>query len=255
MTDRIVVLEGLSKNYQGVPAVTDVSLEVAYGERLAIIGPNGAGKSTLFGMIAGEHAPTTGKVSFDGVDVTRMRSSRRAVRGLSRTFQVARLVHSMTVRENLFFAALTGGRQGMRFWDALSRRADVWAEADAMMETSGLSDVSHVPASTLAQGARKTLEMAMAMIQKPKLLLLDEPTAGMGYEDARAATAQLKTLLDAHPEMTIILTAHDMEVIYSLAERVVLMANGQTVLEGTPAEVAANPMTKELYLGQEAQHG
>ncbi len=254
MTEHIVLLDRLSKTYEGVPAVTDVSMKVDHGERLAIIGPNGAGKSTLFGMIAGEHAPSSGKVFFDGSDVTRMRSSRRAVRGLSRTFQVARLVHSMTVRENLFFAALTGGRQGVRFWDALSTRADVWAEADAMMEASGLTSVAHLEASTLAQGARKSLEMAMAMVQNPKLLLLDEPTAGMGYEDARAATTQLKALLDSRPQMTIILTAHDMEVIYSLAQRVVLMANGRTVLEGTPAEVAANPITKELYLGQE-DHG
>lgn len=246
----LVVLEQVSKAYQGVPAVRGVDLEVQQGERLAIIGPNGAGKSTLFGMIAGEHRPTAGTVWFDGKDITSERSSRRAASGMSRTFQVARLVSSMSVRENLFLAALTGQRRGVRFWDALAKRPDVWAEADAALADAGLGDQADTVAGSLAQGARKTLEMAMAIVQRPRLLLLDEPTAGMGYEDARTATAQLKRLLDARRDMTIILTAHDMEVIHSVAERVVLMANGETVLEGTPREVAEHATTKALYLGQ-----
>jgi len=236
MTTKLVVLERAAKSYQGVPAVRGVDLEVATGERLAIIGPNGAGKSTLFGMIAGEHRPTSGKVWFD----------------MSRTFQVARLISTMTVRDNLFLAALTGQRRGIRFWDALSARTHVWADVEAALEDSGLADQAGTVAGSLAQGARKTLEMAMAIVQRPRLLLLDEPTAGMGYEDARAATAQLRRLLDARPDMTTILTAHDMEVIHTVAERVVLMANGQTVLEGTPREVADHATTKALYLGQGA---
>ncbi len=246
----LVVLDQVTKAYQGVPAVRCVDLEVERGERLAIIGPNGAGKSTLFGMIAGEHRPTSGSVWFDGKDVTSQRSSRRATSGMSRTFQVARLVSTMTVRENLFLAALTGQRRGVRFWDAFAKRADVWADADAAMVDAGLAGDADTVAGSLAQGARKTLEMAMAIVQRPRLLLLDEPTAGMGYEDARTATAQLKRLLDVRRDMTIILTAHDMEVIHSVAERVVLMANGETVLEGTPHEVAEHATTKALYLGQ-----
>lgn len=246
----ILQLDGVSKSYQGVPAVQDVDLKVRAGERLAVIGPNGAGKSTLFGLIAGEHRPTRGRVVFDDKLVTRLHSSRRAMRGMSRTFQVARLFSSMTVRENLFLAALGGQAQGFRSWDAVARRRQVWARADEAIELAGLEEFASADASTLPQGARKTLEMAMAIVQKPKMLLLDEPTAGMGYEDARAATAQLKTLLDQRPEMTIVLTAHDMEVIHSLADRVVLMAAGQVKLEGTPNEVAAHPTTKTLYLGQ-----
>ena len=246
----MVELKGASKAYQGVPAVKAVDLEVQRGERLAIIGPNGAGKSTLFGMIAGEHRPTQGSVWFDGKDVTTHHSSRRARAGMSRTFQVARLMSTMTVRENLFLAALTGQRRGIRFWDALSPRADVAAEAEAAMAAAGLADLADVVAAALAQGARKTLEMAMAVVQRPSLLLLDEPTAGMGYDDARAATRQLGALLEQRREMTIILTAHDMEVIRSLAERVVLMANGEVVLDGTPQYVAEHPVTKELYLGR-----
>ena len=252
MTTKLVVLEQAAKSYQGVPAVRGVDLEVATGERLAIIGPNGAGKSTLFGMIAGEHRPTSGKVWFDGRDITSKSSSRRATSGMSRTFQVARLISTMTVRDNLFLAALTGQRRGIRFWDALSARTHVWADVEAALEDSGLADQAGTVAGSLAQGARKTLEMAMTIVQRPRLRLLDEPTAGMGYEDARAATAQLRRLLDARPDMTTILTAHDMEVIHTVAERVVLMANGQTILEGTPREVADHATTKALYLGQGA---
>ncbi|WP_107764355.1 ABC transporter ATP-binding protein [Nocardioides terrigena] len=248
----MVELRAASKAYQGVPAVQAVDLEVQRGERLAIIGPNGAGKSTLFGMIAGEHRPTEGSVWFNGKDVTTHHSSRRARAGISRTFQVARLMPTMTVRENLFLAALTGQRQGIRFWDALSTRPDVTEEAEAAMVAAGLADLSDVLASSLAQGARKTLEMAMAVVQKPTLLLLDEPTAGMGYDDARIATKQLGALLEERREMTIILTAHDMEVIHSLAERVVLMANGKVVLDGSPQYVADHAVTKELYLGRGA---
>lgn len=248
----ILELQNVTKAYDGVPAVRGVDLRVDDGERLAIIGPNGAGKSTLFGTIAGEHRPTEGRVLVSGKDVTRHRSSTRAVSGMSRTFQVARLMSTMTARENVFLAALTGRRRGVRWWDTLRSHADVWAETDQALEDAGLVDVADTVASALAQGARKTLEMAMAVVQRPQILLLDEPTAGMGYEDARAATAQLKALLDQRRDMTIILTAHDMEVIHSLAERVVLMAAGEVVLEGTPDHVANHETTKTLYLGQGA---
>lgn len=246
----ILTLDGVSKSYQGVPAVQDVDLRVDRGERLAIIGPNGAGKSTLFGLIAGEHRPTRGRIVFDDKVITRLHSSARAVRGMSRTFQVARLFGSMTARENLFVSALAGRSQEFRAWDAAAKRKRAWSVADEAIEVAGLESFAYAGASTLPQGARKTLEMAMAIVQEPTLILLDEPTAGMGYEDARAATAQLTRLLEARPDMTIILTAHDMEVIHSVASRVVLMAAGKVVLEGTASDVAAHPTTKTLYLGQ-----
>lgn len=246
----ILTLGGVSKSYQGVPAVQDVDLRVDKGERLAVIGPNGAGKSTLFGLIAGEHRPTRGRIVFDDKIITRLHSSARATRGMSRTFQVARLFNSMTVRENLFVSALAGRSQDFHAWDAVAKRKRSWTLVDDAIDMAGLEPFADVGASTLPQGARKTLEMAMAIVQEPVLLLLDEPTAGMGYEDAQAATAQMKNLLELRPEMTIILTAHDMEVIHSVASRVVLMAGGKVVLEGTPADVAAHPTTKTLYLGQ-----
>ena len=245
----VATLEQVSKEYRGVKAVTDVSIDVQPGERLAVIGPNGAGKSTLFGMMAGEHRPTSGKVWFEGRDVTGWTPSKRAGAGISRTFQVARLFDSMTVRENIFVAALSARRRP-RGWDSFSHHAEAWATADELIEQSQLGPVAHTGSATLAQGARKTLEMAMAIAQKPRLLLLDEPTAGMSYEDARSAVTLLIGLLDARPELTIVLTAHDMDVIHRVARRVVLMARGQVVLEGTPTEVSEHPTTRELYLGR-----
>ena len=250
MSDLLVV-ENVSKQYAGVNAVTDVSLTVAKGERLAVIGPNGAGKSTLFGMIAGEHRPTRGKVWFVGDDVTTWPPSKLARAGLSRTFQVARLFTSMTVRENVFMAALLsepgGGR--VRAWDSRLKHQRVWHIVDEVLESTSLSGLADTSAASLAQGARKTLEMAMAVAQQPVLLLLDEPTAGMSHEDAIGAVHQLRKLVDERPELTVVLTAHDMEVVFALADRVLLMAGGMTVLDGTPAEVAADPRTREIYLG------
>ena len=247
----LMELDTVSKRYRGVNAVTDVSLQVRAGERLAVIGPNGAGKSTLFGMMAGEHRPTAGTVRFDGVDVTRWVPSKRASAGISRTFQVARLFDSMTVRQNLFMAAY-GARRRPHVWDAFSRQRSSWSTADDLLEQTGLGAIADRGSATLAQGARKTLELAMAIAQRPRLLLLDEPTAGMSFEDARSAVTLLNQLLEAHPDLTVVLTAHDMDVIHRVARRVVLMARGQVVLEGTPAEVADHPTTRELYLGRTA---
>lgn len=250
MSAPLIALAAVSKSYRGAPAVRDVDLAVPAGERLAIIGPNGAGKSTLFGMIAGEHRPTSGRVSFGGQDVTQWNPSRRASAGISRTFQVARMFDSMTARENLVMAAMSARRRP-RGWDTFLRHREAEKVADELLEQVGLSGLADAGTATLAQGARKSLELAMAIAQRPRLLLLDEPTAGMSYDDARSAVTLLNELLDARPELTIVLTAHDMDVIHRVAERVVLMARGAVVLEGTPAEVAAHPKTRELYLGRE----
>lgn len=250
MTD-LVELRKVGKAYAGVNAVGEVSLTVPVGQRLAIIGPNGAGKSTLFGMIAGEHRPSRGQVFFAGRDVTGWVPSKRAGAGISRTFQVARLFTSMTVRENVFMAALAH-HKGVRCWDRAAAHREVWSEVDRLLERTSLASIADRSAATLAQGARKSLEMAMAVAQQPKLLLLDEPTAGMSYDDARGAVRVLRSLLDDDPGLTMIVTAHDMEVVFALAERVVLMARGEKVLDGSPDEVAAHPKTKEIYLGSSA---
>lgn len=249
MSDSLFVLEGVSKAYREVKAVTDVDLRIAPAERLAVIGPNGAGKSTLFGMIAGEHRPTDGRITYEGRDITRWPPSRRAAAGISRTFQVARLFGSMSVRENVHLA-VRSARRSPHCWDALAQHRSTWSATDECLERVGLTDLASVTSGVLAQGARKSLEIAMAIAQAPRVLLLDEPTAGMGYDDARGTVDLLCRLLDTRPELTIILTAHDMDVVHRVAQRVVLMARGRTILDGTPDEVACHATTRELYLGR-----
>lgn len=247
-----LALRGISKSYGGIHAVRDVNFSVERGEHLAIIGPNGAGKSTLFGMIAGEHVPTAGTVTFDGVDITNDRPSKRAHNGISRTFQVARMFGESCVYENVLLAAIAGEGQGLRWYDRFRSDDSAAERTEQILEQTGLTSTSTQQASTLAQGDRKRLEMAMALVQRPKILLLDEPTAGMSYEDSIGTIALLQQVCQSDPDLTVILTAHDMEVIFAVSERVILLAQGRTEVEGTPDEVAAHPRTREVYLGTTA---
>lgn len=245
-------VRSVSKRYGGVLAVAEISLSVSRGEHVAIIGPNGAGKSTLFGMIAGEHVPTSGSIHFDGTDVTSWPPSKRALHGISRTFQVARMFATASVFDNVLVAAMAGQARAMRWRDRFHNDHAFSDRAAQVISRTGLEAVSGQEAGTLAQGDRKRLEMAMALVQEPKLLLLDEPTAGMSYEDALGTIELLKGVCADEPELTVVLTAHDMEVIFALAQRVILMAEGKAEVEGTPAEVAADPKTRDVYLGRPA---
>ncbi|MDB5876442.1 MAG: hypothetical protein JWQ07_5884 [Ramlibacter sp.] len=252
--ESLISVRGVAKSYGGVLAISDIDLDIAQGERVAIIGPNGAGKSTLFGTIAGEHRPTKGRIVFDGRDVTSWPPSRLTKAGLSRTFQVARLFGSMTVRDNLIVAATAcRGGQGA-WWDSFDKQDPAVIErVDRALGRTSLTGLADQEAATLAQGARKTLELAMAIVQEPKVLLLDEPTAGMSLDDARATIQALVGICRDQPDVTVVITAHDMDVIFAVAERVVLMAQGKVVLDGTPDEVTGHAITHEVYLG--SKHG
>ncbi|WP_456698611.1 ABC transporter ATP-binding protein [Aeromicrobium sp. P5_D10] len=246
----LISVQGLAKSYGGVLAISEIDLDIRRGERIAIIGPNGAGKSTLFGTIAGEHRATEGKIMFAGKDVTTWPPSRLTKAGLSRTFQVARLFGSMSVRENLVIAAKATRRNPVVWWDTFTHYETSVAErVDRALGRTSLTDLADQEASTLPQGARKTLELAMAIVQEPQVLLLDEPTAGMSLDDALGTIRTLKEICRDQPDLTVVITAHDMEVIFAVAERVVLMAQGRVVLEGTPQEVTAHDITHEVYLG------
>jgi branched-chain amino acid transport system ATP-binding protein len=241
--------EGIVKSFGSAPAVRDVTFEVAAGETLSIIGPNGAGKSTLFGVCAGEHRPDEGTVTFRGRPATRWSATRRARAGMSRTFQVASFFGSRTVRENLLLADTATAGRPTAFWDVLGSGRACRERVDATLDQLALRPLADTPARVLAQGDRKRLELAMAMVQRPRLLLLDEPTAGMSVDDIGRTVDQLRAIKTANPELAIVLTAHDMEVVFSVSDRVLLMGQGTALLEGTPAEVEADPVTRELYLG------
>ncbi|MEQ3549778.1 ABC transporter ATP-binding protein [Pseudonocardia nematodicida] len=251
MSDQGVVLRatGIVKSFGGPPAVRGASFEVTAGETVSIIGPNGAGKSTLFGVCAGEHRPDEGAVEFRGRTVTRWSATRRARAGMSRTFQVASFFGSRTVRENLVVAHTATGGTSLAFWDVRGSAGTCRQDVEATLERMGLATLADTLAENLAQGDRKRLELAMAMLQQPRLLLLDEPTAGMSVDDIRRTVDQLRRIKGENPELAVVLTAHDMDVVFSVSDRVVLMGQGEVLVEGTPAEVEAAPETRELYLG------
>ncbi len=239
-------LIGVRKHYGGPPVVQDVSLTVTPGETLAIIGPNGAGKSTLFGVMAGEHRATSGKLILFGKDVTRAGAQRLAHLGISRTFQVARPLPTKTVEQNVIIAELA---RHSRYRNAFSGVPKVTKSVEEALETVGLAHMHPAIASTLSQGNRKQLELAMALVQRPGILLLDEPTAGMGAEDIPRTIAVLQSLRKQSPALACVITAHDMEVVFALADRVMLLANGKVMVSGTPSDVRDDPLTKEIYLG------
>lgn len=249
MMDPVLRVEGLSKSYGQVHAVRGVSLDVAPAECVSIIGPNGAGKSTLFGTIAGEHRATAGTIEFEGVKVTTWSAARLARHGVSRTFQVARLFSSRTVEDNLGISRAVSEGRAAWFWDTLGTNSAARRRVADVMDELDLRHIAHLPASALPQGDRKRLELAMALVQDPRMLLLDEPTAGMSLDDTVQTISTLKRIRADHGNMTVVLTAHDMDVVFALSDRVVLMGQGEVVIEGTPSEVEQAPETRELYLG------
>ncbi|SCL20167.1 branched-chain amino acid transport system ATP-binding protein [Micromonospora pallida] len=248
----LLALHGVHKHYGGPPVVQDVTLAVEPGETVAIIGPNGAGKTTLFSVMAGERLADLGRVELFGKDVTRAGARRLAHAGVARTFQIARFFPSRTVEENVTIALQSTHRRYRRFWAGAPRPDDRVGRA---IDATGLTDLRWVLASALSQGNRKNLEIAMALVQQPKLLLLDEPTAGMGMEDLPRTISILKDLRQARPDLAIVITAHDMDVVFALADRVVLLANGRIAIDGKPEEVRDAPQTREIYLGNSYRGG
>lgn len=249
MTDPILRVRNLRKSYGPVHAVRGVDLDVDRAECVSIIGPNGAGKSTLFGTIAGEHRASAGTIEFERRTVTSWSAARLARHGVSRTFQVARLFASRSVRDNLAISRSVSEGRSARFWDALGSNRSTQARVEEVIEELDLHGISAVPAGVLPQGDRKRLELAMALVQDPTLLLLDEPTAGMSIDDTARTISTLQRIRADHGNMTVVLTAHDMDVVFALSDRVVLMGQGEVVVQGTPSEVEQAPETRELYLG------
>ncbi len=249
MTAAAIEMKALSKLYSGVLAVHDVDLTVSRGQKLGLIGPNGAGKSTLFGMIAGEHEASRGRVFVNGIDVTRWPPERRTALGIGRTFQVARVFPTMTVAENVWMSAVSKHEHGPAWLRRFGRRIDIASAVAEKLEAVGLGGRTRLLASVLGHGDRKRLELAMALVQQPGILLLDEPTAGMAYEDT-VRTIELLINICSDPDLTVVCTAHDMELIFAIAERVVLLARGRIALSGTPQDVEAHPTTREIYLGR-----
>jgi branched-chain amino acid transport system ATP-binding protein len=242
-----LAVTGLAKSFGGLRVTKGVDLVVAPGERRLIIGPNGAGKTTLFNLITGELAPDSGTITLFGQDITRAPCRRRAHLGLARTYQIITLFPRDTILRNVVLALL--GLSGLR-WNpliALDRQRDLAIRAGEALARVGLNHVAHRPLAETSYGERRRVEIAMAMVQNPKLLLLDEPFAGLSIDERR----DVRHLLAAIPrDVTIVMIEHNMDVALDLADRITLLHFGEVIVEGSRAEVVADPRTREVYLGE-----
>ena len=241
----VLRLRGVGRRFGGVHAVRDVDLEVRPGERRAILGPNGAGKTTLFNLISGEFPPTAGTVELFGRGVTSEPARKRARMGLSRTFQTSRLFLGLNVEENLYLAGLGVSDGHLRM---VPSKADepLREKARGMAEAVGLGDRLGTLVSELSHGEQRQLEVGMARVSDPKLMMLDEPAAGLSRAERGALT---ELLLQLDPSVTLILIEHDMDVALRVAQWVTMMHDGRVIIEGTPDEIRSNQLVHELYLG------
>ncbi len=239
--------EGLSRSFGGVQAVRDVSLSLAKGELHAVIGPNGAGKSTLVNLLAGAIRPTAGRILLGGIDITDLAQHKRIHLGLARSFQRTNILPAMTVGENVRLAAqAVGQRRGVALFAPPEADRDCMAAATAALKRAGLDDGHQRVAGTLAHGQKRQLEIAMALASGPKVLLLDEPLAGMGQEESERMTALLKALASSH---AVLLIEHDMDFVFAVADRLTVLVEGAVLASGRPDDVRADPAVQRAYLG------
>src|SRR5690554_2132661 len=242
-----LTITGLGKRYGGVTAVENVSLELHGTERIGVIGPNGAGKTTLFKMIAGDIAPTTGSIELFGRDVTRTSTSRRARMGVGRTFQVSNLFRDMSVLDNVRVATRGGSAKARVFWWPQRMSDEASQRSLAALESVGLVGRRNDMVSDLSHGEQRQLEIAMALVSDPKILLLDEPAAGL----SAAERTTLRSLIEELPRtLPILLIEHDMSLALGLTDKVMCLENGRHVVTGTPDEVREHEKVKEIYLGR-----
>jgi branched-chain amino acid transport system ATP-binding protein len=244
----LLELDELSRRFGGLVAVDRVSMRVAEGEVRAVIGPNGAGKSTLFNLITGVLKPTQGSVRFAGSDITGLSVPRICQRGVARTFQLTALFPQMSARENVRLAAQARENRRWQFQGGRPLFAATGRHADRALERLGLGAIADRPAGLLSHGDQRLLEVAMALAQAPRLLLLDEPTQGLSVEETAQAVETLSGLL-AEERMTVLLVEHDMEVVFRLAHRITVLHRGAVLADGSPQEVRQNEDVQTAYLG------
>ena len=244
----ILELAGLRKRYGALVVTDEVTLDVRPGEVHAVIGPNGAGKTTLIGEITGEVPLDAGRVIFDGQDVTGLSVARRARLGLARSFQITQVLPAFSALENVATAAQAQAGSSFRFFRPASADAALNDRAAAALDSVGLAARADAPAAILSHGEKRQLEIAMALVMAPKLLLLDEPMAGMGREETETMVQVLAGLRGRYP---IVLVEHDMHAVFRLADRISVLVYGRLIATGTPDQVRADPAVREAYLGEE----
>ena len=239
-------LEAVCKSFGGLRAVDRVELAVRPGERRALIGPNGAGKTTLFNLIAGALPVTSGRITLFGADVTSKAQHRRAALGLARTFQITNLFPALTVRQNALLAAQSRTRAKFAMLRPLERFTDLEARAGEALAAVGLADRAGATVRHLSHGEQRQLEIALALAGRPRLLLLDEPAAGLSQAEAQLMTRLLRSL---DPAITLLIIEHDMDIALQVAQQVTVLHYGRVIADGPRETVKADPMVREIYLG------
>ena len=246
MAEPLLEVAALSKRFGGIVASDDLSLDVAPGELHAVIGPNGAGKTTLVSQLAGEVRPDSGSIRFAGRDITRLPVHRRTMLGLAQSFQITTLLLDFSVIDNVALAVQAWAGHSFRFWSPARLDPALRAPALAALARVGLQDRAHIITSRLSHGEHRQMEIAMALAGRPRLLLLDEPMAGLGPEES---ARMVKLLRELKREFSILLIEHDMDAVFALADRITVLVYGRVIDSGEPTRIRANVEVQRAYLG------
>jgi len=248
VAEALLETAGLTKRFGGLVATGEVSLSVAPGEIHAVIGPNGAGKTTLIGQLSGELKPDSGAIRFAGADISRLGPARRAALGIARSFQITSIFREFTTLDNVALAIQARAGHSFRFWRAARCDPSLRDPAFAALGVVGLAGRADLPAGSLAHGEKRALELAMALATRPRLLLLDEPMAGMGPEES---ASMVRLLAGLKGRFSIVLVEHDMDAVFALADRITVMVYGRVIASGGPTAIRADPEVRRAYLGEE----
>ena len=252
MSAPLLQVDNLAKRFGGIVATDDLALSIPEHELHAVIGPNGAGKTTLIAQLSGQLAPDSGRIRFAGNDITALPMHRRSALGLARSFQITSLFLDLSVLDNVALAAQAHAGHSFRFWRNARLEGELRQPALAALDRVGLSARADWRAAALSHGEHRLLELAMALAGAPRMLLLDEPMAGLGPEESARMVDMLRAL---KAEFTILLVEHDMEAVFALADRITVLVYGQVIASGTPQEIRANEEVRQAYLGEQEAVG
>jgi branched-chain amino acid transport system ATP-binding protein len=248
VAETLLAVEGLTRRFGGVVASDNVTLDVETGELHAIIGPNGAGKTTLVGQLAGEIVPNAGRIRFGGEDITARPVHDRSHLGLARSFQISSLFSGFTALDNVALAVQARAGHSFRFWRPARAEPELRGPARAALERVGLGHRADAVVASMSHGEHRQLELAMALASAPRMLLLDEPMAGLGADESARMVTMLREL---KRELTILLIEHDMTAVFALADRITVLVYGRVIASGDPASIRANPEVRQAYLGEQ----
>jgi len=252
VTEPLLQVQNLSKRFGGIVATDDLSLDVRPGELHALIGPNGAGKTTLITQLTGQLTPDSGRIGFAGEDISRMPAYRRSILGLARSFQITSLFLDMSVLDNVALAVQAHAGHSFRFWRPARRESELREPARAALARVGLADRLDARTSALSHGEHRLIEIAMALAGRPRLLLLDEPMAGLGPEESARMVELLRELKRDYP---VLLVEHDMEAVFALADRITVLVYGRVIASGNPELIRNNEEVRRAYLGEQKRLG